>query len=264
MKPQATRQKPLAGVTVMVTRPKQQAARLADLLVLEGASVVLQPVIEIVETGNWAPFDQAIASFDRYSRVVLVSANAARFFFSRIAHIARANHAGIDLAQVQFAAIGAATATECMLHGVQVDLVPKCSDSASLAALLLDHPTAGQTMVIRADRGSAVLGDCLRQSGYPFEQFALYHSRDATEVAPEVLVKMHSGMIDWTTVTSSAIGASLLKLFGADRLANTRLASISPTTTAALEAIGLTASAEASLYNMQGLVDAIVTQTHRK
>ena len=81
-----------------------------------------------------------------------------------------------------------------------------------------------------------------------------------TEVAPEVVDKMRSNMIDWTTVTSSAIGASLLNLFGTD-LQKTRLASISPTTTAALESLGLKVDAEATEYNMDGLVAAIVAST---
>ena len=113
-------------------------------------------------------------------------------------------------------------------------------------------------MVVRANRGSAVLGDRLKQAGCAFEQFPIYQSRDVTEVAPDVLDKMQNNMIDWTTVTSSAIGTSLLNLFGAEVLKKTRLASISPTTTTALESLGLKVDVEATDYNMSGLVDAIV------
>ena len=244
----------------MVTRASHQADGLANLLAPLGAEVVLQPAIEIMETSSWGRFDAAMKRFDGFSRVVLVSANAARFFFARINDPISPKATAADLARVEFAAIGSATAAIAESHGVQVELVPERSDSGALADLLESKPAQGKTMVIRADRGSAVLGDRLKQAGCPFEQFPIYQSRDVTEVAPEVQKQMQSNMIDWTTVTSSAIGASLLNLFGEDQLQKTRLASISPTTTAALESLGLKVDAEATDYNMDGLVAAIVAK----
>ena len=258
MNPEVSTPKPLSGCTVMVTRASHQADGLVNLLAPLGAEVILQPAIEIVETISWGRFDAAIKRFDGFSRVVLVSANAARFFFSRVNDPISPKMTAADLARVEFAAIGSATAAVAADHGVHVALIPDRSDSGALADLLERNPTAGKTMVVRADRGSAVLGDRLKQAGCPFEKFPIYQSRDVTEVAPEVQTQMQNNMIDWTTVTSSAIGASLPNLFGADLLKKTRLASISPTTTAALESLGLKVDAEATDYNMSGLVDAIV------
>lgn len=252
---------PLSGCTVMVTRARHQADGLANLLAPLGARVIFQPAIEIVETNSWSRFDAAIKRISGFSRVVLVSANAARFFFSRINDHTVSKIDAADLARIEFAAIGAATAAIATGHGVRVALVPNRSDSASLADLLEANPTQGKTMVIRADRGSPVLADRLKQAGCSFEQFPIYQSRDVTEVAPDVQKQMQNNMIDWTTVTSSAIGASLLNLFGAEPLKKTRLASISPTTTAALESLGLKVDVEATDYNMDGLVAAIVAST---
>ena len=250
--------KPLSGCTVMVTRARHQAGGLADLLAPLGAEVILQPAIEIVETSSWSRFDAAIKRISGFSRVVLVSANAASFFFSRINDPVSPEMTAADLARVEFVAIGAATAATAAGHGVRVALVPDRSDSETLANLLEANPTQGKTMVIRADRGSRVLSDRLKKAGCAFEQFPIYQSRDVTEAASEVRTQMQSKMIDWTTVTSSAIGASLLNLFGAELLQKTRLVSISPTTTAALESLGLKVDAEATDYNMDGLVAAIV------
>lgn len=258
MKSQVFNYKRLSGCTVMVTRADHQAQGLADLLVPMGAEVILQPAIEILEIESWSRFDAALKRFSSFSRVVMVSANAARFFFSRIDELNSGQVAGIDLAGVEFAAIGAATAAVVADHGVEVALIPERSDSSSLADLLLNIPAKGKTMVVRADRGSTILADRLKEAGCSFEQFPIYRSRDVTEVAPEVLDKLQNNMIDWTTVTSSAIGASLLNLFGADLLQKTRLASISPTTTKALKSLGLKVDAEATEYNMDGLVRVIV------
>jgi uroporphyrinogen-III synthase len=197
---------------------------------------------------------------DTISRVVLVSSNAAKYFFSRIKSSSCGELTAAILDKIEFAAIGAATADAAVAEGFEVNLVPDRSDSAALADLLEANPTQGRTMVIRANRGSPVLADRLQQAGCLFEQFPVYQSRDVREVPPEVKQQMRQGKIDWTTVTSSAIGGSLLNLFGIDLLKRTRLASISPTTTAALESLGLTVDAEAVDYSMEGLVTAIVAK----
>jgi uroporphyrinogen-III synthase len=258
MYPQVSNDKPLSGYTVMVTRADHQAQGLADLLAPLGAEVVLQPAIQILETEGWGRFDAALKRFGGFSRVVLVSANAARFFFARISDPNSCKLTAADLARVEFAAIGSATAAVATAHGVHVALVPERSDSASLADLLLSKPAQGKTMVVRADRGSAVLADRLKHAGCSFEQFPIYRSQDVIEAAPEVLNQLQNDRIDWITVTSSAIGASLFNLFGEDLLQKTKLASISPTTTEALESLGLKVEAEAKEYNMVGLVAAIV------
>ena len=66
-----------------------------------------------------------------------------------------------------------------------------------------------------------------------------------------------NGQIDWTTVTSSAIARSLARLFG-ESLQRTKLASISPITSATLRELGFEPAAEAKEYTMAGVVAAIV------
>jgi uroporphyrinogen III methyltransferase/synthase len=69
-----------------------------------------------------------------------------------------------------------------------------------------------------------------------------------------------ASQIDWTTVTSSAIARSLALMFGPD-LKKTRLASISPITTATLAELGFPPDAEACTYTMSGVVEAILAAT---
>ena len=257
MTPQPSgQQPPKTGTKVLVTRASHQADGLAKSLAARGAQVILQPVIEIVPPDCWQAFDSAISQFERFSRLVFVSTNAVRFFFLRLREFATFGQS-IDLSGIEFVAIGAATAQALSDQGVSVELIPSRANSDALADLLIAHDTSRSTMVLRANRGSDVLPQRLEQIDYPFEQFAIYQSRDLSAVDPEVIQQMEQGLIDWTTITSSAIGKSLLKLFGAPRLEKTQLVSISPTTTATLEELGLKVSAQALVYNMQGLVDAI-------
>ena len=254
--PASGAQPPKTDITVLVTRASHQADGLAKLLVARGAQVVLQPVIEIVPPDCWQDFDLAIAQIQRFSRLVFVSTNAVRFFFLRLRELTRSGQF-VDLDGIEFVAIGSATAQALSDQGVSVELIPCRANSDALADLLIAHATPRSTMVLRANRGSDVLPQRLGQIDYPFEQLAIYQSRDLSAVAPEVIQQMEQGLIDWTTITSSAIGKSLHKLFGAQRLKKTQLVSISPKTTATLGGLGLKVSAQALVYNMQGLVDVI-------
>jgi uroporphyrinogen III methyltransferase/synthase len=67
---------------------------------------------------------------------------------------------------------------------------------------------------------------------------------------------MAAGLIDWTTVTSSAIARSLARLFG-DSLKKTGLASISPITSATLRELGYQPAAEAREFTLDGVIEAL-------
>ena len=64
--------------------------------------------------------------------------------------------------------------------------------------------------------------------------------------------------VDWVTLTSSAIAENVQRLFGEALHENTKAVSISPTTTAAAESVGLAVAATANEASLDGLVNAIV------
>ena len=81
-------------------------------------------------------------------------------------------------------------------------------------------------------------------------------SRDVTEIDPAVAAALAAGEIDWITVTSSAIGRSLVALLGS-AISQAKVASISPITSGALSALDVTVDAEAQEHSLDGLISAI-------
>ena len=108
----------------------------------------------------------------------------------------------------------------------------------------------------RANRGREVLGESLQAAGADVEQIVVYESHDVAVAEPDIVTAMDVGRLDWTTVTSSAIARSLVNLFG-PRLRKTRLASISPVTSATLRELGYEPAVEAKAYTIDGLVEAM-------
>jgi len=249
--------RPLFGKRVVVTRPRHQAGALFDRLADLGATVLVQPAIEIGPPADWAPMDCALADLDRYDWVVFSSANGARFFLDRLWH------GGGDarrLGRIKLAAIGPGTAEELLSDRLRADLVPAEYRAEALAGALAAEAPGKRFLLVRASRGREVLAEQLAAAGARVEQVVAYRSTDVERPDPEVAAALAGGRIDWITVTSSAIAQALVRLFG-ETLRRTRLASISPVTSETLARLGFAVTAEATHYTMDGLVDAILAST---
>jgi len=108
-----------------------------------------------------------------------------------------------------------------------------------------------------------VLAEQLTAAGASVEQVVAYTSRDVMDCDPRTQEQLIAGRIDWVTVTSSAIARSLASMLGS-LLHQTRLASISPITSAALRELGFAPHAEAVDYTMEGLAQAILAAERTK
>jgi uroporphyrinogen III methyltransferase/synthase len=268
-------ERPLFGQRVLVTRPAHQADDLARPLAELGAEVLYQPAIEIYppalasrvepsllatmvqqhpySSGDWSAVDRVLDLLDRFDWVVFSSGNGVRFLLERAIHLGR------DLrifGPNKLAAIGPGTADELARYHLRADLVPDEFRAESLALALKGGAAGKRFLLVRASRGREVLAEELTKAGGIVEQVIVYESVDVETPSPEIAEQMAAGRIDWTTVTSSAIARSLVRMFG-DSLRKTRLASISPITSATLRELGYEPAAEAKEYTMAGMVEAI-------
>jgi uroporphyrinogen III methyltransferase/synthase len=246
--------RPLFGQRILVTRPAHQAADLAEPLAELGASIVLQPAIEIRPPADWSPVDRAIEALDRFDWLVFSSGNGVRHLLGRLPAVGRDLRA---LGRIKIAAIGPGTADELSRFHLQPDIVPDEFRAESLAECLASGAAGTRFLLIRASRGREILAEELTKAGGSVEQVIVYESVDVKSPQPEMAEQMAAGKIDWTTVTSSAIARSLVRLFG-ESLRKTKLVSISPITSATLRELGHEPAAEAREYTMPGVVAALV------
>ncbi|KAK3271641.1 hypothetical protein CYMTET_20027 [Cymbomonas tetramitiformis] len=83
---------PLCGRRVLITAPRQYAARLATYLVEAGARPVIVPAIAITETSNTAPLDAALLDLKSYSHVAFTSRNGIAAVLARLEVL----HGGVE------------------------------------------------------------------------------------------------------------------------------------------------------------------------
>ncbi|HEY2761435.1 MAG TPA: uroporphyrinogen-III synthase, partial [Pirellulales bacterium] len=127
----------------------------------------------------------------------------------------------------------------------------------ALAELLAKNARGKKFLLARASRGREVLAETLVAAGAVVEQIVVYLSTDVPAADAEIAAALQAGQIDWITVTSSAIARSVVKMLGND-LRKTKIVSISPVTSGTLRELGFEPAAEAGVYTMAGVVDAIL------
>lgn len=250
--------RPLFGKRILVTRAVEQAATLVEQLSELGAECVVQPTITIGPPADWKPVDDAIHGASQYHWIVFSSANGVQAFCERLKAL------GLDgraLKNCKLAAIGPGTAESLAAHHLHADLQPEEFRAESLAEALIATRHGDlrfqRILLIRASRGREVLAEQLTKAGAWVDQVVAYTSGDVDSPAPDIAEQLVAGEFAWVTVTSSAIARGLVRMFG-ESLRGTHLASISPITSGTLRELGFEPAAEATVYTIEGLVQAIV------
>jgi uroporphyrinogen III methyltransferase/synthase len=249
---------PLWGRSVLVGRALRQAESLVRRLESLGARAVVLPAIEIGPPPDIAAVQQTIARLAEFDWLVFTSGNGVTAFVEQLFSSGRDLRA---LAGRLLAAIGPGTAETLAAHWLHVDLVPSQFHSEGLAAALLPLAQGRRVLLLRADRGRDVLYQQLSAVAQ-VEQVAVYSQRDTAAADPAVLHLVHQGAIDYAAASSSNIARNLVRLLGMGTPAAPprppRFVSISPVTSAALRDAGVEPAAQAAVFTIEGLVQAIV------
>jgi uroporphyrinogen III methyltransferase/synthase len=243
--------RPLAGVTIAVTRARAQASGLAARLRGLGADAVEAPAIRIRAIEGPAP------AVDTYDLICLTSPNGVRLLFERLAAEDRDARA---LAGARVAAIGPGTAAALRARGVIADVVPERFVAEGLVEALAGVPVS-RALVARAAEAREVLPDALRDRGAQVDVVALYETlAEPFDDGQRVAV----AGADYVTFTSSSTVKFFFQALGGAELGQgTRLASIGPVTSDTLREHGHEPDVEAARHDIDGLVEALVADAAR-
>jgi uroporphyrinogen III methyltransferase/synthase len=249
--------KGLAGRRVLLARAAGQSAELASLLVAHAAEPIECPAIRIEPPDSWKPLDDAIDAASSYDWVVFSSANGVRSFVERL------RVRGLDaraLGTARIAAVGAKTAEALSAAHLASDLVPEHDFRAEALADAFDAmPGPGRFLLVRADRGRDVLAGRLLAAGHDVVEVVGYRSVDVERIGPERMADLRKHPPDWLVVTSPAVAAAALRLFG-EFAPGMRIATISPLTSEAVRRMGFVPAAEALQATAGAIVDAMVAR----
>ena len=168
-----TARPPLAGLTVLVPRARDQASEFSALLRARGAEPLEVPTIEIRPVASTAALDQAIERLaaGRFDWVVLTSVNGVAAVRARSGAL---GHGPAALGQTRVAAVGPATEAALRGWGVTPGLVPEVATTEALGQAFPSGP--GRVLLARADLANPELAVTLRGKGWETAEVVAYHT----------------------------------------------------------------------------------------
>ena len=201
---------PLAGVTVLVTRPSHQADALCQRIEHAGGAVLRLPALRIEDPADTAHAAAVMQGLEAYDLAVFVSANAVER--------ACALRGGPLPAGLRTAAVGPATALALTAAGAADVITPQSGfDSEALLAHPALAEVAGQRiLVVRGDGGRALLGETLTARGALVEFAAVYRRVPGAAPSGAVADALRRRRVDATLATSADALEALVGLCTGD------------------------------------------------
>ena len=249
-----TARPPLAGLTVLVPRARDQAGDFSALLRARGAEPLEVPTIEIRPVAAPAELDRAVEDLAAggFEWVVLTSVNGVTALRARSEAL---GHGPAAVATAKVAAVGPATEAALRDWGVAPDLVPEVATTAALGHAFPAGP--GRVLLARADLANPELAVVLRAKGWEPVEVVAYHTVPVGALDPAARRRLDGGEVDWVAFTASSTVQGFVRGYGGPPPPGVRVAAIGPVTADTARSAGIRVAATATDHTIDGLVAAI-------
>ena len=196
--------RPLAGVKVCVTRPKELISTMSSLLRKEGAEVLEMPAIAVKPVEDKAPVEKTIEdlSAGKYQWIVFTSPSGVRIFMDEL--FAKADIRA--LASVRIASIGKGSEKALNGYGLKSDFIPSVYDGETLGKELAEKLEEGDKVLIpRAAIGNPQLVEELqKKANVTVDDIATYDTVYETSHVLDEHAAMESNPFDLAVFTSAS------------------------------------------------------------
>ena len=156
--------RPLFGRRIVVTRSREQAGELVEMLEDRGAEAILAPTIRILPPDDLDALDRACADAGTFDWIIFTSANGVDHFMERLLAIGDIR----DLKGVRLCTVGSSTAARLQRFGIRIDLTPSeypQRGGRRSCSRISGRSTGVRILLPRADIARERLGDELRRGG---------------------------------------------------------------------------------------------------
>ena len=161
----------LAGLNIVVTRPRAQATQLAQRITQQGGRAILFPLLEINPVTDPQPLRALASQLAHFNLAIFISPNAVHYGMQAILEN------GPLPTTLKIATVGQGSAKALRVLGVKEVIAPqdKFDSEALLALPELQQVNGWRVAIFRGDGGRELLGDTLKARGAQVEYAACYH-----------------------------------------------------------------------------------------
>jgi len=212
----------LRGLTIAVTRPRDQAAQLAQRIEQAGGVPLLFPLLDIAAVQDTKALHEQISRLAQFNLIIFISPNAVSYGIVAIRAACKINRAPDPFlrhcrggGELKVATVGQGSAKALRELGITNVIAPtERFDSEGLLALPELQNIAGwRVMIFRGDGGRELLGDTFKARGATVE-YATCYQRSKAQLDVQSLLKAKPDAISvsssealenlWQTLDSNA------------------------------------------------------------
>jgi len=239
--------------TVLVTRPKQQAASFVKELEQYGLISIVFPTIEIRPVSGWT-----VPDLGRFDGVFFTSPNSVGFFMERLVN--ERPEELKTLQKLKVWAVGKTTSGDLSKYGVTTQPVPKIADAVTLMEEIGSEAITGRTFLFL--RGSLSLGtipDVIEKRGGHCVELTVYENLPPSlEETAKVKTLLDSGELSCLSFTSPSTAINFFEAMHSIALPSEVLvAAIGTTTASALKKLGVRVDVIPESFDGPGFAKAI-------
>lgn len=262
----ATKEKPLKDINIVVTRARKQSDTFALSLESLGAKVLSCPTIEIVPPDNYELLDEAIENLYGYDWLIFTSVNGVEHFLQRFESL---GHDITELYDLRVCAVGEATAVCLRDSDIHVDVVPRLFSAEGVYESLLDYVGGVENLKLlnfllpRAAVARDYLPNALEAASARVDDVPVY--KTIASKSPEfakVKALIQGGGVDCITFTSPSTITNFAQLFETNDLskilADVKVACIGEITSTTATEFGLVTEIRPAESTIPSLTNAII------
>ncbi len=240
--------KPLQGLRIVITRPKEQSKPLAKEILRLGGTPIEFPTIGVEPTQNNAQSKMVVEKLNEYDWIVFTSANGVRHFFAG----ATMKKTDFDHISSRIAVIGPATAHRVMQYGLEVSFTPSLYLTERLAREL-PEAEGRRILLVRAEGTDAKMRSILTERGAKVEEV---HPYRVTTSKPSSLLEDYDAIL----FTSPSTVSSFIEIMHGRKAKSLGriVCCIGPVTAKAVKARGFRVDVVAKEHSAKGLLGALV------
>ncbi len=252
--------KPLLGKRIVVTRAREQASELVNLLYENGAECIELPTIKVEPPDDLSPLDKAIENLSTYDWIIFTSANGVSFFFDRLFSKGRDVR---SLGSLKTAVIGPATEKKLHGYGIKSDIVPDSYIAESIIDSFKKEEVKGKKIMLpRASEARAILPEKLIEMGAFVDEITAYKTSAVCDESVDLIRELKNKTIDMVTFTSSSTVINFAALLPAgiigELMKDIAVAAIGPVTADTAKKMGMEVQIIANSFTIPGLCEAIL------
>jgi len=260
--------RPLFGKRIVVTRAREQAGQLTQMLEDNGAEVIELPFIQVEPDFQQQLVSEVLAGIAVYEWIIFTSANGVQAFFDIF-------YKAYDdircLGPMRIAAVGAATAAEIEKHKLKVDFLPSKANARILADELIEQEgmESVQVLVITGNQNREDLVTRLETEGRAIVDTLPLYKTSKTDLSKDAAAARYREIgADAVLFTSSSTVKSFVEQKAALSLSESArqpvFGSIGPMTTKTLKDLNLPLGFEAPKSSLDHFVVETITHLNKQ